>query len=325
MALLRSFDSDDIRRLAPMGAVIAALRDCFAADPAHIDRQGYPVAGGEFLLMPAVDTDAAGIKLIMIQPANAARGKPIISGTYVLFDAAAGHPEAVLDGAALTNLRTPAISALATDALARRDVTTLGIIGSGPQAIGHVEAMLCVRPSISDIVISSRDPDHAQAVVDLVLANPAVMPTGSVKVGTYAEAAACDIVCTATRATEPILDVGMIRPGAHINAVGSYRTDMRELSTALVAACTVVVDEIGAAHHEAGDLALAVADGGWSWDQVAGDLTDVSAGTLVRRAADEITFFKSVGLAVQDLVVARLVANADAPSAASTASGTVAS
>ncbi len=311
MGQLRSFDNDEIRRLAPMGAVIEALRECFAHRPGHIARAGYAVAGGEFLLMPAVDTDAAGIKLIMIQPANAALGKPIIQGTYVLINAAAGNPEAILDGAALTNLRTPAISALASDVLARADSTTLGIIGSGPQALGHVEAMRCVRPGITDIVVASRNPANAATIADQISSDPNLAPSGSVTVGDYAAAAACDIVCTATRSTEPLLQLDMIRPGTHINAVGAYRTDMRELSTELVAACTVVVDEIDAAHHEAGDLALAVADGGWSWDRVAGDLADLSAGRLKRTSPTEITFFKSVGLAVQDLVVARLVAHSN--------------
>jgi ornithine cyclodeaminase len=114
-------------------------------------------------------------------------------------------------------------------------------------------------------------------------------------------------VCTGTRAIEPIIHASMIAPGTHINAVGAYRTDMRELSTDLVAASSVVVDDIQAAHDEAGDLALAVADGGWAWDRVVGDLAAVASGLVRRRSDAEITLFKSVGLAVQDLVIARHV------------------
>ena len=310
MAQLRSFDAAEVAALVPMHDAVIALRDCFALRPAHIARQAHAVAGGEFLLMPAVDANAAGVKLIMVQPKNAVRGLPIIQGTYVLFDADAGHAIALLDGAALTTLRTPAISAVATDAMARTDVRTLGIVGSGPLALGHIDAMLCVRPGITDIVLASRTRRNAERLVDDIVAR-AVLPTGvSIRVGDYAHAAACDIVCTGTRAIEPIIDASMVRPGTHINAVGAYRTDMRELSTDLVAASSVIVDDIEAAHHEAGDLALAVADGGWAWDRVAGDLAAVAAGNVARVSATEITLFKSVGLAVQDLVIARRVCTA---------------
>lgn len=310
MKQLPSFDSDDINRHAPMGAAIDALRDCFAARPTHIPRTPLTASGGEFMLMPAVDGDVAGIKLLMIQPKNIDRGRPVIQGTYVLFDADAGEPVALFDGAALTNLRTPAISAVATDGLARTDVTTLGIIGSGPQAIAHVDAMLCVRPGITEIVVSSRTEANAQVVADLIAADAGRFGNRAVNVGDYAAAAACDLVCTATRATEPLITASMVRPGTHINAVGAYRADMRELSTDLVAASTVVVDEIHAAHEEAGDLVLAIADGGWAWDRLAGDLADVAGGVLERSSDGEITFFKSSGLAVEDLVIARIVASA---------------
>lgn len=310
MKQLPSFDADDIARLTPMPVAIEALRLCFAGRPTHIGRIPLEASGGEFMLMPAVDRDAAGIKLLMIQPKNAARGMPIIQGTYVLFDADAGVPVALFDGAALTNLRTPAISAVATDGLARADARTLGIIGAGPQAIAHVDAMLAVRPDLNEIVVSSRTKANAENVVHRISADPARFGGRPVRAGTYSDAAGCDIVCTATRATEPIVTAAMVRPGTHINAVGSYRTDMRELATDLVAAATVVVDEVHAAHDEAGDLALAVADGGWSWDRLAGDLALVAAGGLARSDDDEITLFKSVGLAVEDLVIARIVASA---------------
>lgn len=307
MVQLRSFDAAEVAALVTMADAVAALRKCFALRPSHIARQAHAVADGEFLLMPAVDAKTAGVKLIMVQPKNAARGLPIIQGTYVLFDAEAGHAIALLDGAALTTLRTPAISAVATHAMARTDARTLGIVGSGPQALGHIDAMLCVRPDLNDIVLASRTRENARHLVDDIVARAALPAGVSIRVGDYAQAAACDIVCTGTRAIDPIIDASMVRPGTHINAVGAYRTDMRELSTDLVAAARVIVDDIEAAHHEAGDLALAVADGGWAWNRVAGDLAAVAAGTVGRTNNDEITLFKSVGLAVQDLVIARRV------------------
>ena len=315
MPTLHSYDADDIARLVSMADTIAALRRCFTDAPGHIARGAYPAAaGGEFLVMPAVDGDAAGIKLLMVQPANERRGEPTIQGTYVLFDTERGRPVALLDGAALTRLRTPAASAVATDALAGADATSLGIIGSGPQAAAHIDAMLCVRPGIEQIVVASRTHANAAAVVATVNAK-ALRTVGAtrprVAVGSIDQAAACDIVCTATRSTEPLVTASMVRPGVHVNAVGAYRADMRELSPDLLQGATVTVDDLHAAQDEAGDLIIPVATGQWSWDLVAGDLHTLSAGSTRRTTADEITVFKSVGLAVEDLVVARLVVAAD--------------
>ena len=300
MKHLPTIDATHIAAAASMGAAIDALREAFAARPAHIARMSYPAAGGELLLMPAVDERAAGIKLLMVQPRNIDRGMPVIQGTYVLFDAAAGQPVALFDGAALTNLRTPAVSAVATHALSRADARSLGVIGSGPQCIGHVQAMLCVRPDIEMIVIASRAEANAAAAV-------AAIAHDRVSIGSYVDAAACDIVCTATRSTEPLVTAAMVRPGTHINAVGAYRDDMCEIATDLVERSTVVVDDLHAARDEAGDLIRAAANG-WSWDRVTGDLADVCSGHLARLTQAEVTVFKSVGLAFEDLVIARLVA-----------------
>ena len=140
-----------------------ALRTCFAASPSHVDRVHCRAGGGEFLVMPAAAGDAAGVKLVGIQPANPARGLPIIQGVYVLFDMRVGQPVALLDGAALTTLRTPMISALATDALARDDARSVGIIGTGPQAVAHVHAMRVVRPDIDQVVVAGRTAEHVAA------------------------------------------------------------------------------------------------------------------------------------------------------------------
>jgi len=298
-------DADKLFSLISLPDALAALRTCFAASPSHVDRVQSQAGGGEFLVMPAAAGDAAGVKLVGIQPANPARGKPIIQGVYVLFDMRVGEPVALLDGAALTTLRTPMISALATDALARADVRSLGIIGTGPQAVAHVHAMRVVRPDIDSVVVAGRTPEHVSRVVhELVDAGETVTS------GTYADAAACDIVCSATRSNAALFGRSDVRPGTHINLVGSYRPDLREVAADLVAASTVAVDDISAAKAEAGDLALAVDEGVWRWDRIAGDLTDLAAGRLRRTSDDELTLFKSVGLAVQDLAIAQRAASA---------------
>jgi ornithine cyclodeaminase/alanine dehydrogenase-like protein (mu-crystallin family) len=299
MQSLPSLGAVDITGAVSMRDAIAALREAFSAGPHHIPRGAHQIAGGELLVMPATAGDVAGVKLLMVQPANAARGDPLINGTYVLFDAVRGMPVALLDGAALTALRTPAVSALATDALASADARSLGIIGSGPQALGHVEAMLAVRPGIATVVIASRTAINAEAAAEAI---------AGAQVGTIGDAAACDIVCALTRATEPVLMDADVRPGTHVNAVGAYRLDMCELDPLLVARATVVVDDRDAAMHEAGDLQRAIDQGHWAWSRVAGDLVDVAAGRITRRDDQEVTLFESVGLAVEDLVVARLAA-----------------
>jgi ornithine cyclodeaminase/alanine dehydrogenase-like protein (mu-crystallin family) len=309
IALMQStlpyLDADELFRLVPLPDALDALRACFAGAPSHVDRVHCTAGGGEFLVMPAAAGDAAGVKLVGIQPANQARGMPIIQGVYVLFDMRVGLPVALLDGAALTTLRTPMISALATGALARDDARTVGIIGTGPQAIAHLHAMRVVRPGIDHVVIAGRTAGHVSDVVEALVA-----AGESATAGSYAQAAACDIVCAATRSDTALFALADVRPGTHINVVGSYRLDLREVGSDLVAASTVAVDDVAAAKAEAGDLHLAVEEGLWSWDRIAGDLTDLASGRLRRTSADEITLFKSVGLAVQDLAIAQRAAAA---------------
>jgi ornithine cyclodeaminase len=298
-------DADELFQLVPPADALEALRDCFADDPTHVDRVHTSAAGAEFLIMPAAAGASAGVKLVGIQPANQAKGLPIIQGIYVLFDMRVGQPVALFDGAALTTLRTPVVSALATDALARSDVRTLGVIGTGPQAAAHVEAMRLVRPGIDHIVIAGRTEAHVADVVRQLCSTgePAVP-------GSYTDAAACDIVCAATRSDAPLFSASDVRAGTHINLVGSYRLDLREVAADVVAAASVFVDDRDAARSEAGDLHQAVEEGVWSWDRIAGDLSDLAAGRVSRTSYAEITLFKSVGLAVQDLAVASRAAAA---------------
>jgi ornithine cyclodeaminase len=309
IALMQStlpyIDAAELFRLVPLIDALDALREVFASAPQHVDRVHSSAGGGEFLVMPAAAGDAAGVKLVGIQPNNPARGLPIIQGVYVLFDMRVGQPVALLDGAALTTLRTPMVSALATDALARHDVRSLGIIGTGPQAPAHVQAMRVVRPAIDDVVVAGRTSEHVALVVDQLVA-----AGESAVAGSYADAAACDIVCAATRADTALFGLADVKAGAHVNLVGSYRLDLREVAGDLVAASTVAVDDVAAAKAEAGDLHLAVQEGVWAWDRIAGDLTDLASGRLTRTSYAEITLFKSVGLAVQDLAIAQRAAAA---------------
>jgi ornithine cyclodeaminase/alanine dehydrogenase-like protein (mu-crystallin family) len=273
-------DAGSIRELVPMADAIAALRRHFAGTSVHLPRERIPVAGGDLLVMPATDGALAGVKLVTVQPANAGTGRPLIQGLYVLIDGRTGAPVAMVDGAALTRLRTPAASAVVTDAMAVEDVRVLAVYGAGPQAEGHVEAMRIVRPSIEVVATVGRG---------------GAFPVDA------------GIICCCTSSAGPLFAGHEVQPGTHLNVVGSYTTDRREVDLDTVRRSTVVVDDLAAAHEEAGDLVLAATEG-WSWDHLAGDLHDVASGRLHRRDDAEITLFKSVGLAVQDLVVARLAA-----------------
>ncbi len=297
---LPHLDADAIRHHVSMAQAIEALRAAFSTRVDHALRTHLHVAGGDLLVMPAAGGDVAGIKLVMVQPRNADRGEPTIQGTYVLFDAEAGRPVALLDGAALTALRTPAASALATDALAREDVRTLGIFGAGPQARDHVEAMRVVRPSLEEVLVCARTTASTERLCEEVGGRPADAST----------AAAADIVCTCTSSTTPVLAAEDVRPGAHLNLVGAYTAGAHEVPAALVGRADIVtVDERSAAEVEAGDLIQAAEAGAFDWEtDLAGDLVDLVARRVARNAATQVTMFKSVGLALEDLAVAELVA-----------------
>ena len=161
--------------------------------------------------------------------------------------------------------------------------------------------MLAVRPGIEAVVVCGRTPEQGEAFAVSVDAGDR-----TVAAATADEVAACDVVCGCTSSTEPVVPTAAVRPGTHVNLVGSYSTARREVDDDLVAAATVFVDEREAAAEEAGELIHAAA-GDWSFDRIAGDLAELATGQVGRTADDEITLFKSVGLAVEDVVVAAAV------------------
>ncbi|MEZ5341076.1 MAG: ornithine cyclodeaminase family protein [Acidimicrobiales bacterium] len=299
----------DVHRLAPIGHVIEALRQAFATpvnDPprAIVDIARPSQPDRVFLAMPAALDGAAGCKLITLFPDNVAQGQPAIQGIYVLFSARDGRVRALVDGATLTRLRTPAASALATDYLASPTATTLGIFGTGIQAEAHIEAMLAVRPSIRSVVVTSRSAGRASEFAASMTDRFGL----AVQAGLAAEAAGSDIVCTCTTASAALFVADQLAPGAHVNAVGAFKPEHLEFGPDVVERSVVVVDDREAARAEAGDLIQAAASGRWGWSDVSGDLVDLVNGR-VNRDAQDVTLFKSVGLSIEDLVVAKLAAD----------------
>jgi ornithine cyclodeaminase/alanine dehydrogenase-like protein (mu-crystallin family) len=299
--MIPTISATDLRGLVSMPAAIEALRQAFAVGPTHVPRSHLRLDSSEFLAMPAATGRVFGTKMVTICPNNPERGLPIIQAVYLLFDARDGQPKAILDGTALTSLRTPAVSAFATDVLSRPDARTHGIFGTGPQARIHPAAIRCVRPEATEILVAGRTAGRVADIVDQLQGEGFLSRSA-----TYSEAAGCDIVSTCTRSAEPLFGHPSVRDGSHINLVGSYRPDLREVDASVITTARVFVDELAAAQIEAGELIAAEREGVWGWSQVAGDLCALSSGRARRTNPAERTVFKSVGLAVQDLVVAEL-------------------
>jgi ornithine cyclodeaminase/alanine dehydrogenase-like protein (mu-crystallin family) len=294
----------DARGLPPMEVAIDALEAAFARPlPDTPARTFLPTDTGDLGVMPAAGEQGAGVKLVTIIPGNPGRGLPLIHGVYVLFAPGTGEVEGVIDGGALTGLRTAAVSGVATRHLARADARHLVIFGAGTQAHAHLDAMVAVRP-VGRVTVVSRTAARAES-----LAGAARERGLEARLGDPSAVAEADIVCTCTTSDAPLFDGRELAAGAHVNAVGTYRPDARELDAATLArAARVVVETRAAALEEAGDVVLALREGALSIDGVA-ELGEVVA-DRVRREPSDVTVFKSVGMAFEDLVVARAALDA---------------
>jgi ornithine cyclodeaminase/alanine dehydrogenase-like protein (mu-crystallin family) len=277
-----------------MEAAIGALRASLLGglDPeAGPPRSVLPVQQGQLLLMPAEWDSYVGVKVVTVASGNAAHGRPRIQGNYLLLDGETLTPLALLDGNALTSVRTAAVSAVAADALAEPDAGRLVVFGTGPQAHAHVEALRCVRP-VGDVVVVGRDAERTRAFAKDVGA----------RVGGADDVARADLVACCTTARTPLFDGSLLPATATVVAVGSHEPDAREVDDTSVRRCTVVVESASAALREAGDVVLAVLAGALDPGTLVG-LADLAQGKA-QLPSGQPRLFKSVGTAWQDLVVA---------------------
>ena len=246
-----------------------------------------------------------GVKVLSVVEDPGALGVDSHQGGVLIFDAADGAPLALLEAGAVTAVRTAAVSAVAADLLARADSSTLAILGAGTQARSHLEAMLEVRP-IERVRVWGRDPVKVRAFADEQAARHGVPvePMPSV-----AEAVSgANIVCTTTAAREPVLPGALLEPGMHVNAVGASVPSWRELDTEAVRRSALFTDRRESLEAEAGEYRLALAEGAIGPGHLRAELGEVLIGTRPgRRSSDEITLFRSLGLAVEDLAAGRLV------------------
>lgn len=274
---------------AAVEALRAALRDGLEPEDDWA-RSMVPTEHGQLLLMPAEWGGYAGIKVATVAPDNPSVGRPRIQGAYLLLDAETLTPLAMLDGAALTTLRTAAVSALAVDELAVPSATRLVVFGTGPQARSHIAAIRAVRP-IDEVLVIGRDLDRARAFASSVNA----------RAGWVADVARADVVVCATTARTPLFDGAMLASDATVVAVGSHEPDVREVDDTTVCASTVVVEARSAALREAGDVVQPMAAGVFDPDTLV-DLASVVRGTVTVDMSRP-RLFKSVGMAWEDLVI----------------------
>jgi ornithine cyclodeaminase len=297
--------------------MLAALDAMLKTDVAAPLRTNHPIEvpgepAASLLLMPAWRTGGRmGVKLVTVFPGNAQRSQRAVGAVYALFDARNGAPLALFDGEEITARRTAGASAYAASRLARSDARHLVLAGSGRLARGLVDAHRLVRP-IERVSLWSRTPEHAQAAA-AAMAGDGLPVTA---VGDLEPAVRdADIVCCATLSTAPLVHGAWLRPGVHLDLVGAFNARMRETDDAAIArAELIVVDNRTAALAEGGDIVQAMRNGVIGEADIAADLADLARGRHPGRTRDdEVTVFKSVGFALEDLAAAEAVFDADNP------------
>lgn len=313
---LRFYSADEAHAALDWERLAEALAAAFAAGAQvplrHVHRLGET---DTLLLMPAWRDSgdgadgALGVKIVTVMPGNAARGAATVNALYLLLDRASGEPRAVIDGEALTLRRTAAASALAARYLARADATNLLVVGTGKLAPFMARAHCALRPRLARVRVWGRRVEAAQTLAQMLRDE-----------GLPAEAAAdleaavrdAHIVSCATTSTAPIVRGAWLAPGTHLDLVGGFTRTMREADDAAVARARIFVDTYAGALAEAGDLVSPLERGVIALAQVEAELAELVRGQATgRRSDDEITLFKSVGTALEDLAAAELVVRAD--------------
>ncbi|MDQ3613971.1 MAG: ornithine cyclodeaminase [Chloroflexota bacterium] len=303
---------NDVRQLVPMTDAIElmklAFRELSAGRAESPLRSVVPVAEGAVtLLMPAYvpAANALGFKVVSVFEGNRDKDLPTISAMVCLLDESTGAPMAIISGAYLTALRTGAVSGAATDLLARDDARNLVVIGAGAQGVTQAAAVAAVRP-IEKITVVDLSEDSLERYRGQIAED---WPELLDRLETSSDAsvvAQADVICTATTSRKPVFSDRDVKPGTHINAIGAFTPEMQELPEETVARATIVVDQVEAVLEEAGDFIIPINKGTLERRRIERELGQIVAEEAPgRTTVDEITLFKSVGNAVQDVTVAR--------------------
>jgi ornithine cyclodeaminase len=301
----------DVERLLPMNECIPVMEEAFVALAQGEIEQPLrtifrpPTISGVMAMMPSFrtgDRPLFGLKAICVFPRNAAIGKDAHQGGVMLFDGTTGELLAIANASAITAIRTAAVSALATRILAKTDACELAIIGAGVQARAHLSAIACVRP-LKEVRVAARRIESAERFAKETQPNfsfPIIATENA-----QAAVLNADVIVTATTAREPVIRREWLLPGVHINAVGTYSPKAREIDSATMAGATIFTDRRESILHEAGDYLIAAEEGLINRNSIAAELGEVLVGSHSgRTSADEITLFKSLGLAIEDLAAA---------------------
>lgn len=285
----------------------AALASLARGEVIHPLRPVVPVPGTKnvFAVMPAYSSalKAFGTKIISVYPDNHGTGLDSHQGLVALFDGERGNPIAMMDASSITAIRTAAVSGVATKLLATTGAVTVAILGAGVQARTHVDAMLAARP-FERVLLWARSREKAQQLAGELAKKHAARFDVATDVRDAVQRA--DVVCTVTASREPVVRGEWLKAGTHINAVGASLKTTRELDTETVRRSRIYVDRRESALNEAGDLLIPMQEGAITADAIAGEIGGVLTGAVPGRADDrEITLFKSLGLAIEDLACAR--------------------
>ena len=311
-------DNDDVRANAPMAELVSALEDAFGAyqrGDALMPAKSYidlPKYNGDFRSMPAYlhvrgettesgeQWDAAGIKWVNVHTDNADRGLPTVLGTMIYSDPETAFPLAIMDGRELTQLRTGAAAAVATDHLAISDATSLGIVGAGVQSYTQLKAIAAVRP-IEEVVVADQSAERVADFVDQFA------DRFDVRGGEIGEAAACDVLSTVTPVESPLVDRADVGEHTHINAIGADAAGKHELDDQILLDAKLVIDDYEQTTHS-GEINVPYGAGTLTDSDIHGALGEIVVGEKLGREADDgLTVFDSTGLAIQDIAAAHVV------------------
>ena len=307
------FDAHDVAKLLPYASLIKSLQEGFQGRYSTPLRHHHYWGSNkeELLVMPAWDKESLVVKLVTLCPQNPSKGIAANNGVVVLFGSNDGQPLAMIDAGELTARRTAAASALASRYLSRPDASSLLVVGAGRLVTYLVEAHLAVRP-IKQVRVWGRSPERARQAVERleaelpqdVMANLTIEPVSNLKTATTNS----DIITTITRSEEPLIRGEWLSPGTHLDLVGGYRPDMLEVDFATIQKATIVADTVEGVLNEAGDIIQPINHGLIDSQHIKGELHCLCTGSHQGRThGDELTLFKSVGTAFEDLVASRLV------------------
>ncbi|MEM6802016.1 MAG: hypothetical protein AAF696_11475 [Bacteroidota bacterium] len=307
-SLIPYFSAEEIAAKVPMKKAISLMAETYrqiSTKEAHVPIREHffmPQESAQALFMPAylAGDRTFGLKVVGIHDDNPAKDLPYIHAVVLLMDASTGRPLLLADGTFITSLRTGAGSGIATDLLARKDARILAVFGAGVQARTQIEAVLAVR-NIEQIFIFNRSKEKALDLIKEIKEQYAIPAS----LGNEKELNSADIICTATSTSFPLFSHQNLKKGVHINAIGAYRKDMAEVPAETVIASRIFVDQLEASWKEAGDLVQPLEKNLIRKDHIMGEIGQIVLGQIVgRTSASEITLFKSVGNAAQDLAIA---------------------